>query len=90
MDKLAYEVFVEEIALELVVPAVVETLLLDQITNVDVAEIGSLGEGRRRRRFASPRRASYEYVWPLSFRPSAAILCHCWSSRVVGPTRVFD
>ena len=37
-----YEAFIDEVTVKLVVPAVMEVLLLDQIFDDDVAELGSL------------------------------------------------
>lgn len=59
-------------ALELVVPAVVQALLPDEVADADVAELGGLGEGARRRRLPRPGRARDEYVGP----PPLAILSH--------------
>ena len=37
-----YEVFIDEVTVKLVVPAVMEVLLLAQISDDDVTELGSL------------------------------------------------
>ena len=37
-----YEAFIDEVTIKLVVPAVMEVFLLDQISDDDVAELGSL------------------------------------------------
>jgi len=37
-----YEVFIDEVTIKLVVPVVMEVLLLDQISDDDAAELGSL------------------------------------------------
>ncbi|KAK9018001.1 hypothetical protein V6N11_000991 [Hibiscus sabdariffa] len=61
-----YEVFVDNVALEVVVPAIVQVLLPDQISDVYMAEIGGLRQSSRRRRLASPGSPRHQYVGPLS------------------------
>jgi len=51
-----YQVLVDDMALEVVVPAVVEALLAHEVADVDVAEACCVGEEGARRRFPRPRR----------------------------------
>lgn len=51
-----YQVLVDDMALEVGVPAVVEALLADEVADVDVAEACGVGKERARGRLPRPRR----------------------------------
>jgi hypothetical protein len=70
-----YEVFVDEVTLELVVPAVVQVLLPHQISDAYVAELGGLRQSRRRRCLARPGCPRHQYV-RLSSTSYATVLRH--------------
>ena len=66
----AYQVLVDDVALEVVVPAVVEALLADEVADVDVAEARGFGEEGAGRRLPRARRARHQHVRPRA--PSGA------------------
>jgi hypothetical protein len=67
-----YQVLVDDVALEVLVPAVMEALLTNEVTNVDVAEAGSVGEEGACRRLTGPQRPRHQYVWARPSRAAAA------------------
>ena len=69
----AYQVLVDDVALEVIVPAVVEALLADEVADVDVAEARSFGEEGARRRLPRARRPRHQHVRPRAPPFAAAI-----------------
>jgi len=70
-----YEVFVDKVTLELVVPAVVQVLLPHQISDANVAELSGLCQSRRRRCLARPGCPCHQYV-RLPSTSYATVLLH--------------
>jgi hypothetical protein len=84
----AYQVLVDDLALEVLVPAVMEALLTNEVTNVDVAEAGSVGEEGARRRLTGPRRPRHQHVRARPSRAAATVLRRHRGSRVLGSVPV--
>lgn len=55
MNKTTHQVFVDDVALELIVPTIVQVLLFDEITDADMPEVRGLRQSRSRRRFTGTR-----------------------------------
>lgn len=67
------EVFVDDVTLEFAVPTIVQVLLLDEVANVYVAELGDLSQRRRRCRFPSSGCTRYEQVGFLPAPTATAV-----------------
>lgn len=83
-----YQVLVDDVALKLVVPSVMEVLLPDEVADVDVAELGCLRQGGAHRRLASPWGPSHQNVRPPPLTVPS-LTCHLSSSPVYSPTPPF-
>lgn len=81
------QVLVDDVAIELVVPAVVQSLLPRQIADVEVVHPGGVGQERARRRFPCPRRSRHKHVRPKPPPQPASVLLTlrhwsvCWSRK---------
>jgi hypothetical protein len=84
----AYQVLVDDVALQVLVPAVMEDLVTNEVADVDVAEAGGVGEEGACRRLTGPRRPRHQHV---RARPSqaAAVLRRHRGSSVLGSVPVW-
>lgn len=71
-----HQVFIDDVAIEFLVPAVMQVLLFDQISDIYVAELRRLRQSGRCRRFAGSRSSCYQYIGLLPF---VTILRHGYS-----------
>ncbi|KAK8966728.1 hypothetical protein KSP40_PGU013097 [Platanthera guangdongensis] len=67
---------VDDVALEFLVPPVVEALGLNEIADVDVTELRGVSKQRTRRRLPRTWRARYQDVRPRSVAVAAAAAIH--------------
>lgn len=71
------EVFVDDVTLEFLIPTIVQVLLLDEVADVDVAELGGLSQRRSRRGLPSSGCTGYEQVgFPPAPTATAVTLRH--------------
>jgi len=59
----AYQIFIKNVRIKLIIPAIMQVLLFDQISNIDVVELSGFSQSSWCGCLSCPRCTSHQNVW---------------------------
>lgn len=68
-----YEVFIDDVTIEVIIPTIMKILLLDQLSDVDVSEIRGFRQRCRESALSGTRSSGDENVWSAPCRHFLAL-----------------